>query len=143
MRYYYKVFLFTFFVIRFAFATEHDLMLITHASTPVTGLLSLQEIREIYLLKQLTWSDMTRIIVINRKSDTEVRRLFEQGLNLSSHKYALYLKKMHYQGIAVPLIQPSREAVLAFVAQTPGSVAYIKGALPPKYQHIKVVGYIQ
>jgi len=100
-------------------------------------------IKEIYLLKQLNWADETPIIVINRKPDSPLRKFFEYKLAISSTKYALYLKKMHYKDLSLPIIQESKEAVLAFVEKVPGSIAYIEGDLPSEMKNIKIIGSLR
>jgi len=129
-------------VTSFAYAEEQVLIIIANHSVPIDHKLSIREIRNIYLLKKLSWSDLTPIVVINKKSGSPQRQQFEKKLNLSSAKYALYLKKMHYKGISLPIIQNSRDAVLSFVSKVPGAIAYINGP-PPINSHIKIIGSIK
>jgi len=139
----YLLLLFSLYALPDAYAEEYSLNIIAHVSVPTVKPLSIQQLRRIYLLQQLSWSDDLAVIVINRKSDSVQREYFEKKINLSPTKYAMYLKKQHYKGIPTPIIQNSRQAVLAFVEKVPGSIAYIEGLLPDGYEHIKVIGYLK
>jgi ABC-type phosphate transport system substrate-binding protein len=130
-------------VMPMVFAQDQPLTLIANASVSISAPLSIESIKEIYLLKQLNWPDKTPIIVINRKSTHSARKIFEHKLGLSSTKYALYLKKMHYKGMSLPIIQESKQAVLAFVEKVPGSIAYIEGKPPSEMKNIKVIGLLR
>ncbi len=131
------------FTIPSAFAKDYHLTLIAHAPVAISASLSTKSIKNIYLLKQLTWTDGALIVVINRKSGSMPRKYLEHKLGISNTKYALYLKKMHYKGMSMPIIQESREAVLAFVEKVPGSIAYIEGDLPLVMKNIKIIGSLR
>ncbi len=132
---------FTLFITPSVFALENSITLVVHLSASVNQQLSKKKIKNIYLLKQRSWSDENPIIVVNRRSDSLLRQQFEQKLGISSKKYAWYLKKMHYKGIRLPVIQNSRQAVLSFVENVPGAIAYINGPLPDNYPHITSIGH--
>jgi ABC-type phosphate transport system substrate-binding protein len=44
---------------------------------------------------------------------------------------------MHYQGVTLPVIQESTQAVIAFVQNVPGAIAYIEGL--PDNSQVKVL----
>ncbi len=123
------------------YAEKQTITLIASPTISLQQKLSLREIREIYLLKKRQWPDARSIIVVNRKSNSTVRQLFESKIKLSSHKYALYLRKMHYKGIALPIIQESKVAVIAFVSRVPGAIAYVKGVVPNDTD-VQIVGVL-
>ncbi len=125
-----------------AFALENNITLIAHLSASVNQQLSRKKIKNIYLLKHRSWPDETPVIVVNRRSESPLRQQFERKLGLSSKKYAWYLKKMHYKGIRLPVIQNSRQAVLTFVENVPGAIAYINGSPPNNYPHITTLGQL-
>ncbi len=133
---------FVVFYMQTIYANENGLIIIANRSVPVNKTLLMPDIKKIFLLKQLTWSDEKSIIVVNRKSGSEPRNKFEKKLDLSSKKYSLYLRKMHYKGVALPIIQGSKNAVLGFVSNVPGSIAYIEGPLPSDSENIKVIGHL-
>ncbi len=130
-------------VIPMVFAKDKSLTLVANTPVSISTPLSIESIKKIYLLKQLNWSNKTPIIVINRKSTSSARKIFEHKLGLSSTKYALYLKKMHYKGMSLPIIQESKQAVLAFVEKVPGSIAYIEGEVPSGMKNIKIIGSLR
>ena len=122
---------------------ELGITIITNRAAPCPDVLSLQKIKNIYLLKKLSWSPTLPIVVVNREINSMQRIQFEKTLGISSSKYALYLKKMHYKGMVLPVIQNSRKAVIAFVENVPGSIAYIEGAMPSGYKNVKSIGYFK
>ncbi len=123
---------------------SEKITLIAHLSpTLLRYPLSPKKLKNIYLLKQRNWSDETPIIVVTRSATYPLRQKFEQVLGLNRKKYALYLKKMHYKGVHLPLIQNSKQAVLDFVENVPGTISYIEGVVPSTYQHINNIGELQ
>jgi len=124
------------------YAEKQTITLIAHPSVSLQSKkLSLRDIRNIYLLKKRQWTEAGSIIVVNRKSNSAVRQLFESKIKLSSNKYALYLRKMHYKGITLPVIQESKTAVIAFVSQVPGAIAYVEGVVPTN-AGVQIVGML-
>ncbi|MFK5947176.1 MAG: hypothetical protein QM500_00205 [Methylococcales bacterium] len=123
---------------------SEKITLIAHLSaTLIPHTLAPKKIKNIYLLKQRNWPDETPIIVVTRRATDPLRQKFEQALGLNRKKYALYLRKMHYKGVRLPLIQNSRQAVLDFVENVPGTISYIEGFVPNTYQHINNIGELQ
>ncbi len=112
------------------------------ANQSVISSLDKNRLRSIYLLKQQRWPDETPIIVVNRSADSPVRKKFEQFLGVQGRKYALYLKKMHYKGVRLPVIQNSKKAVLAFLENVPGAIAYVEGKVAELPPHVKVIGQL-
>ncbi|MFK5892633.1 MAG: substrate-binding domain-containing protein [Pseudomonadota bacterium] len=133
----------TIFFIPMVYGSEHKLTIIVNQHAPITQELSVQTIKNIFLLKKLSWSDTSRIVVVNRKSGSFTRNNFEEKLNLSSKKYTRYLKKMHYKGVTLPVIRGSKKAVLEFVEKVPGAIAYIEGNVPDNTHNIKVIGALE
>lgn len=119
------------------FAFDKSVSIIANPSVSVNQL-SVDEVKDIYLLNNRQWSDSSPIIVINRPSGSEIRSHFEQEiLGDATKKYALHLERLHYQGIALPVIQESTQAVIAFVQNVRGAVAYIEGS--PNNSQVKVL----
>ena len=120
-----------------AFSLDEPITIIANPSLTVSHL-SLDEVRDIYLLHDRQWSDSTQIVVINRPSGSEIRSRFEQKiLGIAAKKYALHLERLHYQGVTLPVIQESTQAVIAFVQNVPGAIAYIEGS--PNNKRVKVL----
>jgi len=125
-----------------AIASDDSITLIANDSVTINSPLTIQTLRDIYLLKKLRWPDAQPIIFINRQSEDPVRQRLEKIVGIDSKEYILYLKKMHYKGKTLPIIQNSQQAIMLFVEKIPGSLAYIKGDLPEKYKNIKKVGFL-
>jgi ABC-type phosphate transport system substrate-binding protein len=120
-----------------ALAFDEPITIIANPSLSVSHL-SLDEVKDIYLLHNRQWSDSIPIVVINRPSGSEIRNRFEQKiLGIATKKYALHLERLHYQGITLPVIQESTQAVIAFVQNVPGAIAYIEGS--PNNSQVKVL----
>jgi ABC-type phosphate transport system substrate-binding protein len=118
-------------------ATENSIYIITHSSVAMNHL-TIDEIKDIYLLNTKQWAGSIPIVVVNRPSNSTIRSRFEQQiLGIATKKYALHLEKLHYQGISLPVIQESTQAVIAFVQNVPGAIAYIDE--PPNNNQIKVL----
>lgn len=118
---------------------DESLYIIAHSSMLVDQL-SIDEVKDIYLLHTRQWSDSSPIIVINRPSGSPIRSRFEQEvLGTATKKYALHLERMHYQGITLPVIQDSTQAAIAFVQHVPGAIAYIEGLPNNSNSQVKVM----
>jgi ABC-type phosphate transport system substrate-binding protein len=118
-------------------SAEESVVIIAHSSVTVSHL-SIDEIKDIYLLNKRQWSDSSPIVVVNRLSGSPIRSRFEQDiLGIVTRKYALHLERMHYQGVTLPVIQESTQAVIAFVQNVPGAIAYIEGL--PDNSQVKVL----
>jgi len=120
-----------------ALAFDESLSIIANPSLPVSQL-TLEEVKDIYLLHNRQWSNSNPIVVINRPSGSEIRSRFEKEiLGIVTKKYALHLERLHYQGVTLPVIQESTQAVIAFVQNVPGAIAYIEGT--PNNNQVKVL----
>jgi ABC-type phosphate transport system substrate-binding protein len=121
----------------YAFAAESEISIIANLAVPVSQL-NLEEVKDIYLLNKQQWSDGSSIVIINRPSNSEIRRRFEQEiLGTTPKKYALHIEKKHYLGFKLPVIQESTQAVITFVQNVHGAIAYIEGL--PKDNQVKVL----
>jgi ABC-type phosphate transport system substrate-binding protein len=120
-----------------ALAFAEPVYIIANPSVSVSQL-SIDEVKDIYLLHNRQWSDNTPIVVINRPSGTQIRSRFEQKiLDTATKKYALHLERLHYEGVTLPVIQESTQAVITFVQNVRGAIAYIEGA--PNNNQVKVL----
>jgi hypothetical protein len=85
-----------------------------------------QELALIFKRKRLSWDDGTRIQAVNLPADHPARRLFSQRiLKTLPEAQAQYWNGMYYHGVFPPHVVASPEAVLRFVAETPGAIGYI------------------
>lgn len=91
-----------------------------------TDSVELDDLALIYRRKQLFWDDGSRINPVNLPARNPLRRTFsEVVLGASPEALERYWNDMYFHGLSPPFVLSSDEAVLRFVAQTPGAVAYV------------------
>jgi ABC-type phosphate transport system substrate-binding protein len=83
-------------------------------------------LRDIYLKKILLDADGTALIPINLPPEHPLRRsLAETLFNKSAQQLQDYWNQRYFHGITPPYVLHSQEAVVQFVAKTPGAIGYI------------------
>lgn len=88
--------------------------------------LQIADLALIYRRKQLFWKDGHRINPVNLPASNPLRRVFsELVLDASPDDLERYWNDMYFHGISPPYVLASNEAVLRFVAQTPGAIGYV------------------
>ena len=106
-------------------ATE-SLALVTHPSSNLNNL-SLETIKLVYLRKLMLASDGNRWIPLNLPSTHELRRAFSISLfKKLPEEQESYWNEQYFQGLTPPQVFASEEAILRFVAITPGAIGYVK-----------------
>lgn len=96
----------------------------------------------IYRRKKLLWPDGARIQPTNLPPDHALRRQFSQlVLGKTPEALASYWNNQYYHGISPPRVFASEEAVLRFVAETPGAIGYVHGCKADN--RVKVLMWIQ
>jgi len=102
------------------------LAIVTHSSCNLNGL-SLETVKLVYLRKLMLASDGSRWIPLNLPSTHELRRAFSLSLfkKLPEEQEA-YWNEQYFQGLTPPQVLASEEAVLRFVAITPGAIGYVQ-----------------
>lgn len=84
------------------------------------------ELRLIYLRKQLYWPMGRRIRPVNLASEHPLRLQFSQVVLGSAPKKQIdYWNGLYFDGISPPYSVNSEEAVLRYVSQTDGAVGYV------------------
>ena len=107
------------------------LLVIASSQVPDTTI-SVQQLADIYLLKQTFWADKTPVVPVNREALSAERGKFSEGVfNLSPQELAEYWNRLRFQGKAPPLVQTSDQAVLGFVRNVPGAIGYINADQVP------------
>lgn len=87
-----------------------------------------EELALIYKRKKLAWDDGTRIQAVNLPADDPTRRLFSKRILKSlPEAQTQYWNAMYFQGIFPPHVVASPEAMLRYVADTPGAIGYVSG----------------
>jgi ABC-type phosphate transport system substrate-binding protein len=84
------------------------------------------KMRDIYLKKILMDADGKVLIPVNLPPEHPLRRsLTETLFNKSAQQLQDYWNQRYFHGITPPYVLHSQEAVVQFVAKTPGAIGYI------------------
>lgn len=84
------------------------------------------ELSLIYKRKKLFWSDGSKVQPVNLPAASPYRRAFSQAvLGASPEELEKYWNDLYFHGISPPFVVSSRNAVLQFVAETPGAIGYL------------------
>ncbi len=84
------------------------------------------EAAQIFKRKKLFWSDGRKIQPVNLPASSPLRRLFTHSiLGSTPEELEKYWNDMYFHGVSPPFVLTSEEAVLRFVAETPGAVGYV------------------
>lgn len=86
-------------------------------------------LRRIFLLQERFWSDGTAVRPVNLPAGTPLREAFsERVLGRPSRDLAFYWNERYFHGTRPPPVVASQDAVLLFVARTPGGIGYVAPA---------------
>lgn len=86
----------------------------------------MEDVALIYRRKKLFWADGTKVNPVNLASTHPLRRLFSQVvLGSTPEDLERYWNNMYFHGVSPPFVLTSEEAVVRFVAQTPGAIGYV------------------
>jgi hypothetical protein len=87
---------------------------------------SKEELARIYRRQTLFWKDGARVIPVNLPANHPLRRSFSRlVLGALPEDLATYWNEQYFHGISPPYVLASEEAVLQFVAATPGAIGYV------------------
>lgn len=108
------------------FAAEAESMaVIIGRAQPSKGIDSV-ELSLIYWRKKLYWPDGKRIQPVNLSADSSLRRQFSLSILASPPETQTdYWNDLYFHGTSPPHVINSQEAMLRFVAETPGAIGYI------------------
>jgi ABC-type phosphate transport system substrate-binding protein len=95
----------------------------------------------IFLRKQVLWENGTRVQPVNLPAGSALRRSFSHAV-LGSMPEGLedYWRDMYFHGVLPPHVLASEEAVVLFVAATPGAIGYVSPCLPGLRSTVVLVG---
>ena len=80
----------------------------------------------IFWRKKLYWAEGVRMQPVNLPTANALRRQFSlKVLNTLPEDQTEYWNEMYYHGVMPPHVVSSQEAVLRYVADTPGAIGYI------------------
>ena len=103
--------------------------------------LDLDELVLIFQRKRQYWPDGARIQPVNLAADHPLRLAFSRAV-LGADPAALdsYWNEQYFRGIRPPYVVASNEAMLRFVAETPGAIGYVDACLVGS--DVAVIGYL-
>jgi hypothetical protein len=108
-----------------AAAGDRHLAVIAAPNTGISSL-SLGELQLIYRRKRRFLNDGTLLQPVNLPAGNAARRFFSQlVLRHTPEELEDYWHRQYFNGIAPPFVAASDEAVLRFVAGTPGAIGYV------------------
>jgi hypothetical protein len=88
--------------------------------------LDANELALMYWRKKLYWGDGKRIQTLNYSANNSLRLQFSQAvLKSTPDTQTDYWNGLYFHGISPPYVVSSQEAMLRFVADTPGAIGYI------------------
>ena len=104
--------------------------LIVHPATE-GGRLPREVVSSIFLGQVTAWGDGSPIKVLDRSLTSPLRVAFgNRILGMTTLEVGQYWRRQMARGKVPPSIQESEDAVLAFVASNPGSIAYVAVETP-------------
>ena len=105
--------------------TESGIVVImAPGSAPVK--LAREQLALIFKAKKNFWEDGTRVQPVNLPVSHPVRRAFSmQIFKQNPEEMDDYWSDMYFHGVLPPFVLSSEEAVIRFVAATPGAIAYV------------------
>ena len=106
-------------------AAEGPLAVIVHTSQANLSM-GKSELAAIYRRKRNYWEDGTKIQPVNLPADSPARRTFSKAiLGYAPEELEQYWNDRYFHGVLPPYVLSSKEAVLRFVAETPGAIGYV------------------
>ncbi len=84
------------------------------------------ELAAIYRRKKNYWEDGTKIEPVNLPAESPARRTFSKAvLGYAPEELEQYWNDRYFHGVLPPYVLSSDEAILRFVAETPGAIGYV------------------
>jgi hypothetical protein len=123
-------------------AADHEaLAIVVMHSSPLVRL-SLDTLKQVYLRKTLLDKNGKRWIPLNLQVSDKLRQSFSLALfKKRPEEQESYWNEQYFHGINPPEVLASEEAVLRFVAITPGAIGYVRKSLADN--RVKVINVIE
>lgn len=116
-------------------------VIVGHGSAAGTAL-SQTLVMGIFARKRQFWNDHSAIVPVNLPAAHPLRRDFSAWVfDKSPEEMQDYWNDQYFHGVRPPPVLASEEAVLRFVAATPGAIGYVSACLADK--RVEVVALIQ
>lgn len=85
-----------------------------------------EDLALIYKRKKQFWNDGVKVQPVNLPASSPLRRAFSQAvLGASPEELEKYWNDIYFHGISPPFVLSSEQAVMHFVAETPGAIGYV------------------
>ncbi len=111
--------------ISIGWAAEVPLAVIVHATQAKLSM-GKNELAAIYRRKKNYWEDGTKIEPVNLPAESPARRTFSKAvLGYAPEELEQYWNDRYFHGVLPPYVLSSDEAILRFVAETPGAIGYV------------------
>ena len=108
-----------------AWAAQAQLAVITAPTAPRLSF-DKDMLRNVYLKRIFVDSDGVKLTPVNLPADSPLRDAFTRTvLHMSERPMQDYWDKQYFQGVSPPYVLASDEAVIRFVAATPGAIGYV------------------
>ena len=115
-----------------AWAVEQSFAVIA-ANGTVDRLLSRETVSQIFTRKQNHWDSGLRIQPVNLPATHPLRRTFSQAvMGRLPEEMEDYWREMYFHGVLPPHVLASEEAVILFVASSPGVIGYVSTCYPDR-----------
>lgn len=110
-----------------AAAPAEDIAVIVARDAP-TVTLDAGTLRDVYLKKIVLDTAGRKLVPVNLPANAPLRAAFSQALfRMSDGELQDYWNQSYFHGITPPYVLASEDAVLRFVARTPGAIGYVAG----------------
>ena len=104
---------------------EESIAIVTQRTSEINNV-SVETLKLVYLRKLMLDSNGTRWIPLNLPSSHELRQTFSLALfKKRPDELEDYWNEQYFQGVTPPQVLASEEAILRFVAITPGAIGYV------------------
>ncbi len=108
-----------------AWAAQVQIAVITAPAEPHLSF-DRDTLRNVYLKRIFVDAEGTKLTPVNLPPGTPVRDAFSRTVvRMSDERMQDYWDKQYFQGVSPPYVLGSDEAVVRFVATTPGAVGYV------------------
>lgn len=106
-------------------AQEQIAVIVSSRTPPVT--VDITTLRGIYLKKIFIDKQGNSLIPVNLPPDNPLRHAFSHAaIHMSDTQLRNYWNQRYFQGVSPPYVLGSQDAMVQFVANTPGAIGYIK-----------------
>lgn len=108
-----------------SWAAPSQMVIITASDTPRLTF-DQSTLRDVYLKKIFVDARGQRLTPVNLPSGASLREAFAHTvLHMNDSQLQDYWNKQYFQGVSPPYVLASADAVVQFVAKTPGAIGYV------------------